>query len=142
MLKPLCKPRFQFKTNLIILLTSLGCAACAPAAARTPIQLQGTMSQLVSSSISICPRLSPTGYNYLSIENASANSVSCRAAVTSGVALLGVLTGLFSPDQRLNVSFIALSEQLIRVDISSFPRNTELEDQLETALRQEYLSAN
>jgi hypothetical protein len=129
------------KILLVVLLSILCLTACAPAAARPPIQLQGTVKDMISATVGVCPTITTLGYNYLSIEAVGDGFVSCRASVTTGLAILGVLGRVLSPDQRLNVAFTSVSDQVVRVDISSSPRNTNVEDQLETALISQFATA-
>ena len=113
-------------------------AACTPAAARPPIQLQGTVQDMVTSAVAACPTITILGYNYMNIESIGDSFVACRASATTGVAILGLFGGVTSPDLRLNVAFSAVTEGVVQTYISSVPRNTDVEDQLETALRTQF----
>lgn len=124
--------------SLIVIFVLIG---CAPAAGRPTIQLRGTPQQMINAAAAICPTIAPSGYDFLSIESIGDNFVSCRASVVSGMAILGALGGSSSPDQRLNVSFSTVEDQVVQVAISSFPRNTTIEDQLEIALRTQFVTA-
>jgi hypothetical protein len=112
-------------------------AACTPAAARPPIELQGTVQDMVTASLTACPTITILGYNYMNIESIGDSFVACRASATTGVAILGLFGGVTSPDLRLNVAFSAVADRVIAY-ISSVPRNTDVEDQLETALRTQF----
>ncbi len=125
--------------SLLVLFTLV---ACAPAAGRPAIQLQGTTQDMINAVVATCPTIAPANYNFLSIESIGDNFVSCRASVTTGMAILGALGGSSSPDQRLNVSFSSVSENIVQVAVSSFPRNTTIEDQLENALRVQFSVVN
>lgn len=125
----------------VALLGIICLTACAPAAARPPVQLQGNVKDMISATVATCPTITTLGYNYLSIEAVGDGFVSCRASVTTGIAILGVLGRVLSPDQRLNVVFSAVSDQVVRVDISSSPRNPGVEDKLETVLVSQFASA-
>jgi hypothetical protein len=129
------------KSLLLVLLSILCLTACAPAAARPSIQLRGTIKDMIGVAVATCPTITTLGYNYLGIEAVGDGFVSCRASVTTGLAILGVLGRVLSPDQRLNVAFTSVSDQMVRVDISSSPRNTNVEAQLETALISHFASA-
>ena len=111
-------------------------AACAPAAGRPAIQMLGTTQTMVSAAAAACPGIAPDNYNFLSVESIGDNFVSCHAEVTTGVAFLNLFDDSPSPDQKLTVSFSAVSDQVVQVAISSFPRNEKIEDQLYLALKQ------
>jgi hypothetical protein len=125
------------KLGVVIFIT-LALVACAPAAGRPGVQLQGTTQDMINATVAACPTIAPANYNFLSVESIGDNFVSCRASVTTGVAILGALGGSRAEDQRLNVSFSAVSDNVVQVAISSFPRNTTIEDQLENALRVQF----
>ncbi len=122
--------------SILVLLT-----ACTPAAARPPIQLQGTVQDMVTSVVAACPTITILGYNYMSIESIGDSFVACRASATTGVAILGFFGGVTSPDLRLNVAFRAVADGVVAY-ISSVPRNTDVEDQLQNALRVQFASVN
>lgn len=117
------------------------CTACAPAAARPPAHFQGNIKDLVSVAVAACPAITVLGYNFMSIESIGDSFVTCRASATTGVAILGLLGGVTSPDLRLNVAFSATKDGVLAY-ISSVPHNTDVEDQLEQALRETFLSLN
>ena len=113
--------------------------ACAPAAGRPAIQMIGTPQDMVNAAVEACPTIAPSGYNFLSIDTIGDNFVSCSAQVTTGLAILGALGGTSSPNQKLTASFTSVSENVVQVAISSFPRNSDIEDRLETTLRALFL---
>jgi hypothetical protein len=122
------------KTLATLIIVTLCVAACAPAAARPPMQLQGSVRDMIGAAVATCPTITTLGYNYMSIEATGDGFVACRASTTTGVAILGLFGGIVSPDLKLNVAFSEVSGNVVRVDISSVPRNTGIEDQLEQAL--------
>lgn len=126
---------------LIFLIISSCIVACVPSAARPPIQLQGDIKDMVSAAVETCPTITTLGYNYMSIEATGDSFVSCRASAITGVAILGLLGGVVSPDLRLNVAFSESGNGLVSAYISSVPRNTEIEDALESALRHRFASS-
>ncbi|MEZ4632844.1 MAG: hypothetical protein R2880_19395 [Deinococcales bacterium] len=93
-----------------------------PVAAEPALQMLGTTKDMINAVVAACPTISPAGYNFLSIESIGDNFVSCRASVLMGVAILGALGGSTSPDQKLTVSFSGVSDNVVQVAISSFPK--------------------
>lgn len=116
-------------------LFALVLTACAPAAGRPAIRMIGTPQDMVNAAVEVCPTIAPSGYNFLSIDAVGDNFVSCRAQVTTGFAILGALGRTASSDQKLTASFTSVSDDVVQVAISSFPRNSDIEDRLEIALR-------
>lgn len=112
--------------------------ACAPAAGRPAIQIIGTPQDMVNAVVAACPTIAPSGYNFLSIETVADNFVTCSAQVTTGLAIIEAISGTTSSDQKLTVSFTSIRDNIIQVAISSFPKNSEIEDQLELALRSSF----
>jgi hypothetical protein len=130
------------KKIIAIMLTLIALAACAPAAGRPAIALFATTQQLVKVTVDVCPTIAPANHNYLSIESIGDNYVTCGAQATTGMAvfgmLLGALFGSSSSDQRLTASFTSVDANVVHVAISSFPRNADIEQQLESALSTEF----
>jgi hypothetical protein len=98
------------------------------------------MNDIVGVAVATCPTITTLGYNYMSIEAAGDTFVSCRASAITGVAILGLLGGIVSPDLRLNVAFTDGGNGVVSAYISSVPRNPEVEDALERALRHRFTS--
>lgn len=121
--------------GLVVLVTL---AACAPAAGRPAVQMLGATQAMVNAAVAACPAIAPANYNFLSVDTIGDNFVSCSAEVTAGIALLDALGDASSPEQKLGVSFSAVGENVVQVAVRSSPRNTSIEDQLETALRAQF----
>lgn len=126
------KKLFSFGLFALIL------TACAPAAGRPAIQIIGTTQDMVNAAVAACPTIAPSGYNFLSVETIADNFVTCSAQLTTGLAIIDAISETASPDQKLTVSFSSVRENIVQVAISSFPKNSEIEAQLELALHSSF----
>lgn len=126
------KKLFSFSLFFLIL------TACAPAAGRPAIQIIGTTQDMVNATVAACPTIAPSGYNFLSVETIADNFVTCSAQLTTAFAIIDAISETDSPDQKLTVSFSSVRQNIVQVAISSFPKNNEIETQLELALRSSF----